>query len=82
MARASPIAWEKSNSAIVYTIHFFMRSSYSVMEPHTASAQSSTFPRAHMLAPILPSREPVSLRMGMQTRGGSYQAKGVKDLRR
>lgn len=35
-----------------------------------------------MLAPILPSREPVSLRMGMQTLGGSYQAKGVKDLRR
>ena len=42
LARASPIAWEKSNSAIVYTIHFFMRSLYSVMEPHTAFAQSST----------------------------------------
>lgn len=35
-----------------------------------------------MLAPTLPNREPVSLRMGMQTRGGSYQTKGVKDLRR
>ena len=40
------------------------------------------FPHAHMLAPTLPNREPVSLRMGMQTRGGSYQTKGVKDLRR
>ena len=39
-------------------------------------------PRTHILVPILPSREPVSLRMGLQVRGGSYRTKGVKDLRR